>query len=304
MSASGRLEKLEDFFPWSASANLNGEFITCTDHGSMTCDFAFDSLLVRQLQQPNPTVILACLHKPRRHYDMILRRGGLDAVSLEAEGRLHVVEAPLLQCLWGNNSRQGATCEDDAPTYALSPEEGVLVLRPAPGNACGVNGSLQSLAPGTALLTELKAILGQKVQVLQAGMSSPSLFIDDIDCFGLLAESTQAATEFLIEAKSHWCKAAGAALTVVCGRTTPASSARGGTHDDSAARASGTGSLAEYCSYLASISVTALPLRSGYSNDTHGLLHVSHKLLSRTLQFKLSDAAIKCGVVGDRALVL
>ena len=55
---------------------------------------------------------------------------------------------------------------------------------------------------------------------------------------------------------------------------------------------------------LPQVSVSVQPLLSGYSSDAHGLLNVSHKMLARTLQFKLGDAAIRCTVVGDRTLVL
>lgn len=289
MGESERFEKLQTFYPWSNDCDISGEFVTCMDYGSMTTDFALDLLFVQQLRRGR-RVLLLCTHKPRVHYEMILRRAGLDPVLLFKEKLLHFV-LPDPPSVHGGGTAGGFACTPDGPVD--------LFRQIAASTSSGSGSSRSTASSSSSYLERVKEHLLVPASISRNETGGDGSYhcvvIDDIDCLELLCGSAHATLKVLLQLKQQCSRG----VTVLCGSTRPATAAGqdGGHTMSMGARAT------DYCTYLGTISISVHPLQSGYSNDAHGLLQVSHRLLQRVLQFKLSDVAVKCTVVGDMNLI-
>jgi len=276
-------QSLAAYFPWD-DQSLGGEFLLCVDEGSMTSDFAVLLAIFKQLRL-GECVDVVCAHKPRRHYELALRRQGLDVDTLLSKSQLTFMEPNLTvtdecsssSCSWYFEMKQIGD-EDKG-------EGSGLWCRSLKNNG----GSDISSTSGMVL--SLDAVLQDYLERVESGQRSSSLVIDDLDSLMMLCGTMSGCVDLISRVMGF---SALNKTALICGcsnlfnvlGTNPTMLREGG-------------SLSEYCRYLATIIARVVPLQSGFSSDSHGLIQVCHRLRKRTLQFKLSDSGVTCSLIGD-----
>jgi hypothetical protein len=312
-------QRLSDFYPWSEDASIDDEFIYCLDGGSMSSDFVFTSLLVKVLKTisiPTPTsssspsssssssiikkVHLVCTNRTRHHYEILMRKNGLDLNKLIDAGALHFVRLGEIQV-------QTQTQENPMPIFVPATKatptakarEGHsfsavhLAVPPSwdgHGHGLGVDSvehSRKQLRNTISTFDRFSAVFFDGLNSLELLLGSPSVSISIVST--LLSGKGQG------QGNKPSCLVA---LAEAGGLGTDESTSHSGDHPDDVSAGENAASLAHYCKFMASTMVRVNPLTSGYSNDVHGLIKVSKNLSDFTLQFRALDSNIMCTHLG------
>lgn len=92
------MDRLCDHYPWAGSSQVAGLSILCLDGDASTAssqsqkaesEFTFTMLMVKLLKAEEIVRLVSCNHG-RLHYELVLRKNGLDLARLESSGLLNI----------------------------------------------------------------------------------------------------------------------------------------------------------------------------------------------------------------------
>lgn len=257
--------KINDVYPWCAeSSDLRGQEVSITYSDTLSpAGFAFDSLLVRLAKDPQRNVSVVSLNRPRRHYEAVFRKNGLDFEALNKAGRLDLYVL-------------------DLSSFSHSSLEYI-------GNKDGTMVDISSIECHDGVARGCSECWEEVVAWINSKLlnttESAALLIDDLEILNLLAQSNNddkcAGINFLYQLRSVFSWNPNF-LLVTMG------------FDGMVYESKGEISMTEYMKESSTLSISINPLASGYSSDCHGIIKVDYGLKVQLYKYKALDSGIKC----------
>ena len=260
--------KINDVYPWCAeSSDLRGQEVSITYSDTLSpSGFALDSLLVRLAKDAQRDVFVLSLNRPKRHYEAVFRKNGLDFEALKRTGKIDLYVLDM-----SSSSSSSSSC---------------LQYR---GNEDGTIIDISSVEYNDSVATSSSECW----ESIVAWISSKSLeinenavlLIDDLEMLNLIAgghsDDRNVGMNFLYQLRSIFDRNP-SFLLVTMG------------FDGVVYGEKGDISMTEYMKESSTISISINPLASGYSSDCHGIIRIDYGLKIQLYKYKALDSGIKC----------
>ena len=259
--------KINDIYPWCAeNGELGGQEVSITYSDTLSpAGFAFDSLLVRLVKDPQREVCVLSFNRPKRHYEAVFRKNGLDLEALKKAGKFDIY---VLDLSSSSSSPFSIRCDDK--------ESGdVINVKSMDYDKCSIKGFSHYWEAAMAWVNSKSLKTSENA----------ALLIDDLEILSLVAQGDRCdkreAMNFLYQIRSIF-QSNPNFLLVTMGFD-------GGVYDDE-----GDASISEYMKESSTLSISIKPLTSGYSSDCHGIIRVDYGLKVQLYKYKALDSGIRC----------
>ena len=273
--------KLNDVYPWCADGrSLRGQEVSITYSDTLSpASFALDSLLVRLVKdQQQRNISVLSLSRPKRHYEAVFRKNGMDLEALKKAGKLD---------LYVLDMSTSSSSSSSSSLYKGS-EDGTIVDVNIVDSCDDVTSNSNGCWEAIVAWVNSKSFNTDE---------NATLLVDDLDTLNFVAISSSSSSSSSGSGSAHSIgQNAGVCflynlrsifnmnpnfllVTMGC---------------EGVVGGAGCVSVTEYMKESSTLSISINPLASGYSSDCHGIIRIDYGLRVQLYKYKALDSGIKC----------